>query len=197
MKGLKIVISFVAGVACGAAGAWFGLKKHYEKKTEKEVAEARKAFHSIMKRQRANAEKEKVAEEPAPVQKDIPTKVVVKDEPSYKDYVDLISETGYDGTSKEPPYEIDYEAFGDVSYKQVYLMWFAEDKVLCNAITGKVYTEIEDLLGSDGMELLIEIDAEDNQDKFYIRNLGMGIDFCVQLEFLQHYEEIFGDGSEE
>lgn len=199
MKGLKIVVSFVVGAACGVAGSWFSAKKHYEKKKNKELADQRKAFHSIMKRQRAGSEKKQTEESTQPIvdQKDIPTKAVIKEEPSYKDYVDLISETGYDGASKEEPYEIEYKTFDETSHKQVYLMWFAEDKVLCNANTGKVYTELHDLLGTDGMELLAEIDADDNQDKFYIRNTVLGLDICVQLEFLQHYEEIFDDGSEE
>ena len=198
MKGLKTVGTFIFGAACGAAGVFFGLKQHYKEQAEKEVAEARKAFHSIMKRRRANQKTEEtdIPNPPEETHEQEESKQTVNR--SQKSYSDLIRENGYSEADGSEPYQVEYSKFQkSPPYQQVYLFWFAEDRCLCNANTGRGYAEIEELLGSEGMELLLEASPENEDDKFYICNEKLNVVFCVQLEFLQHYEDIFGDGPEE
>lgn len=207
MKGLKCVALFITGVATGAAGMWFGVKKHYEKKAEKEVADARKAFHSLMKRKRANQDSSKeeeaessdsASDSSSDVVKGIKEELVQRMEDE-KSYLDILEDLGYDPASNADlplPYEIEAIEFDRTRYRQVYLFWFSNDRCLCNANTGRVYPEVEDLIGNVGMERVIESCSEDNEDKFYIRNDAFGIDFCVQLEHTEDYYDIFGDGSE-
>lgn len=204
MKALKYIGVFMIGAVSGAAGMWFGLKKHYEKKADREVAEARRAFHSLMKRRRANndisEEKEGSSDSSSNSENDIiqaSKEELLQREKGKKSYADILKRNGYEPNENvTPPYEIEKIEFDKTIYNQVYLMWFVEEGCMCNANTGTVYLELEDLLGSEGMERLKEASEDDEQDQFYIRNNALGIDFCVQLEFQQGYHDIFGDGSE-
>lgn len=205
MKGLKYLGIFMFGAVSGAAGMWFGLKKHYEKKAEREVAEARKAFHSLMKCRRVNNDiSEEKAESDDSASNSNPDIVHVSKEELYqrekekKSYFDILEQNEYEVSDDSmPTFEIEKVEFDRTRNNQVYLMWFVEERCMCNANTGRIYVELEDLLGEDGLERLKEASEDDENDKFYIRNDALGVDFCVQLEFQQDYHDIYGDGPEE
>lgn len=205
MKGLKIVGTFLIGAASGAAAMWFGVKEYYKKRADQEVAEARKAFHSLMRRRRANKDisEEEKKDEPSEKPEETAAKketVLTRD---VKSYIDILEENEYrtgmtqDYDESKQPYEIDMIEFDKTKYQKIYLMWFSQDKCLCNANSGQVYLEIEDLIGNEGKERIIESYETDEEDKFYVRNDRFQIDFCVQLEHYDTYYGIFGDGSEE
>lgn len=188
MKVVTIAVSFVVGAACGGAGVWFGLKKRYEKMAQKEISKARSAFHKMLKKEReknGNNTKQEEKTEDTSV-KTVTNKPPV--EPVKKSYEDLLVGLGYKDipqANTDTPYPINQAMFGNGGYPTITLTWYVEDNTMCESASGQIINEIEELIGSEGMDILCASEV----DHFFVRNDVFKIDICIDMEYEGRYYE--------
>lgn len=136
---------FIAGVAIGAAGAWYYTKDKYARIAEEEIASVKAAYAA--------------KQEPVTVQQDErvllnPTKV--PDKASIVEYANRVAEAGYTEYSRTMnaqknigalPYVISPDEFGEIeNYTKVSLTYFEEDGVLSDEL-GEVVDDEEEIVG--------------------------------------------------
>lgn len=199
MKGLNIIIGFVAGTVCGAGGMWFGMKQRFEKKAEQKVSEARRVFHKMLKQARENSEPnnsgaQTLAQKDASgdwVLNDIPTKTKVEKEPVKRTYDRLGKRFGIKiptgSVNTENIHEIPRNDFGNINYPGQKLIWFVNENLLVDPLDGKTYDEVEELCGDEGTEVLCAAEVDD----FFIRNHELGLDIHVVINYEDHYYEMY------
>lgn len=188
MKIVGIAITFIAGAACGAGGAWVGLKKHYEKKAQKEVSKARAAFHKMLKKEREKvATKTNAPAESDHLAKDSDNTPTLENSPK-KSYEGLLIGLGYKDIPEpntDTPYSINQAMFGNGGYPTITFTWYVEDNILCESASGEIIKEAEELIGSEGMDTLCASEV----DHFFIRNEVFKLDICIDMEYEGRYHE--------
>lgn len=190
MKSLNIVIGFVAGATAGAGGMWFGMKKHFEKKADQKVAEARRVFHRMLKKVRENPEEQKPNPEDFLKEAGDKTSQVEKETPprTYRILMDRLGlRTPAGSVNMENIHEIPGRDFGNIEFKTADLTWFSNDNQLVDPGTGKIFDELEELVGNEGTNILCSGDVEE----FWIRNHELRVDIHVTMNFEDHYHEIY------
>lgn len=189
MKIVTIAVSFVAGAVCGGAGVWFGIKKHYEKQAQKEISKARAAFHKMLKKEREkNAgenKQEKEEKEDTTSTNEFEKRPVMSIKKSYEDLLITLGYKDVPQPNTDTPYSINQGMFGNSGYPTLTFTWYAEDNILCESASGQIIKEIEELVGSEGMDILCASEV----DHFFIRNDVFKIDICIDMEYEGRYYE--------
>lgn len=191
MKFVTVAVSFIIGAACSGVGTWFSTKKYYDKKAQQEISKAREAFHTMLKKERKKNDN-RIEEDTKKDNRDvIPEKEIgnsTKDHVVKKTYDDILIGLGYKDIpqpNSEESYPIDQGMFGNSGYPTLTFTWYVQDNILCETVSGKIIKEIEDLIGSEGMDILCVSEV----DHFFIRNDVFKIDICIDMEYDTYYHD--------
>lgn len=213
-NGVKITISFVAGVAAGATAAWYVLKERYNKMMNEEIASFKEEYKERMEEKKAaTAELEKTAEsfkkaaeEAAETAKNFESfKNIVNGEGYYYVHEDNPFDDGIldrkyrekhqKGEPDEPsetrkkPYVIPPSELGDEQYDICVLTYYA-DGVLTNDYD-EVIDNIEGTVGKESLKTFGQYEP----DAVYVRNDELGIDYEINRD-VRRYVDIGPDESE-
>lgn len=112
-----------------------------------------------------------------------------------RSYNKLLLELGYD-TRKEisdfeadSPFQITERECGQIDFERVVLTWLSQDDLLCDIRDGEVYTELDELIGDAGCDILS--DPENCPSQVYIRNPALRLDIIVIVNNKESYVERF------
>lgn len=187
---MKTVIAFTVGAAIGAAISWQYCKGKYEAYIQDEIDQVKEYY----------ANKTPKNEEPEDTCESKETYIVEKqtEKPDIAEYAKRLSEEGYIGYdqyseknknetgSKERPYVISPEEFGEVGYNQISLMYYA-DGVLTDDEDVPV-DNIDDIVGADFADHF----GEYEDDSVFVRNDPRKCDYEI-LRSLKTYKEIIAE----
>lgn len=195
-NGVKITLSFVAGVAAGATAAWYILKERYNKMVNEEVASFKEEYKERMEEKKAaTSELEKTAESFKKAAEE-----AQKAAKTLNEYRNLVDSEGYSyddekGEPDEPsetrkkPYVIRPEELGDEQYSICVLTYYA-DGVLTND-----YDEvIENIEGTVGKESLKTF-GQYEEDAIYVRNDELELDYEINRD-VRRFVDIGPDDTE-
>lgn len=181
---LKNILIFSAGLGIGAAGMYFGVKKHYEEICTFEIENMRDSF-----RKASEDEEARISEE---LTNDIAEELEEAPEAANKDYgacfvkTDIAIETSSIKKPevrvepvrevKDEPYIISPEDFYEnQSNDKITLTYFEEDGVFIGVDDEIVPDALELIGGSETLEAV----GTYEEDVVYVRNTEMGVDYEV------------------
>ena len=176
-------IAFLTGVTVGSIATWKLLKTKYEQIAQEEIDSVKEAFL----RNYGDETIDEIPDESEPING-------IDEKPDLSIYTAKLKEQGYlvsdpekeeedeDMTTK--PYVISPDDFGDLDYKIVSLIYYA-DKILAD-YDGNVIEDVDRRIGKDSLTHFGEYD----EDSVYVRNDELKTDYEIVLD-LEKYSNLF------
>lgn len=189
MSDFKSVIAFIAGTGLGGAGAWFLLKKIYERRFDEELISVKESFH--IRKEQLDEEIEKLKKESEPEKEkteknDISDNSEKKPENTSKGkYVKYITDKNVDNdisNVKNIPYTISPDDFGEKGYAETTLTYYL-DGILADD-TGYIIDDVEGMIG-DALSHF----GEYEKDAIHCRNDAKRCDYEI-LKDLRRYADV-------
>ena len=195
----KSAVSFIFGVAVGAAGTWFVLKKKYEIIAQEEIDSVKEVFSRsytpITPETNNDISEDKPVEEKAKA---------AADKPNIMEYATKLKKEGYvdysnNGKDEEEEKEtiivnedievISPDDFGtsDNEYELITLTYFRDDVLVDDADNELTFREIEAMVGEDFADHF----GEYEEDSVYIRNHARRTEYEI-LKDNRTFEEFAG-----
>lgn len=188
------IAMFVFGAAVGSVVTWKLVEEKYKQISDEEIESVKEAYdraYGKLDNDRMDMEQD---------EDDVDSEENAKSE-----YDRIIGHCGYgaessasdknqNGTKKDDeeeddedvsePYTISYDDFDDNGY-QTETLYYYDDGVLENSITGAVIEDIDGTIGSKSIEEL----KDSGEDYIYVRNDNLGIDYEI-LRDRRKYSEV-------
>ena len=156
MKKGTAVLLFVIGAAIGAGVTWKLARTKYKAIADEEIASVKKAYHTTNE-----------VNIPTPVSSEEVAKAT-------KDYINIVTESGYSGENYPAPYVISPDEFAeDYEFDTVDITYFA-DGVLCDE-NNVPLEDIENTIGNDAVRHF----GEYENDAVYVRNERLKCDYEI------------------
>lgn len=200
---IKNLLWLSAGIGMGYFLAQKHLRDEYDAIASEEIANAKKYYENLYSHE-AEVRKQ-LAEEASEVRTQTANDAAeallkyqgkaIKDiRPPLPEPMDEPDDEGVNVDFEEEsdpnaPYIIDEDTFmhAEVGYKQFCLTYFVGDKVLAGE-SDKVITNPDEAVGLENLAILENM----NEDRFYIRNRGLGFDFEVTRSEGKYSVEVEG-----
>lgn len=182
MSDFKSVITFIVGTGLGGAGAWFLLKKIYEKRFDEELISVKDSFH--IREEELNKDIMELKEKlyPKKEENDIPEKSDKKEENVSKGkYVKYMIDNDISKV-KNIPYTISPDDFGEKGYAETTLTYYI-DGILADD-TGYIIDDVEGMIG-DALSHF----GEYEKDAIHCRNDAKRCDYEI-LKDLRRYADV-------
>lgn len=174
---MKQVVYFLSGAAVGSLVTWFAVKKHYERKADKEIAEMQLFYEETDDGESIESLSDEVPEFTEE------EKAEYREELEEEDYIQ------YDDFPKEEraekPYVIDPQTYSEDFHgfdKCVLVYWRGNNVLLTDE---QEVMDIESTVGAESLEHFGEYES----DTVFVRNERFGCDFEVLLEEGSYGEE--------
>lgn len=187
---------FVLGAACGAAGAYFYLKKKFEQYAQEEIDSVKEMYKAEKKEENPVEEEMVEVNDPKPDLKDLKKDQKNYNRKSIKEYTDYTKFSGSTDKPEDPihqpfteePEIISEEEFGEIDeYDTITLMYYS-DGVLAEDISDEIVDNADEKVGTDYVDVLMK----DDKDVVYVRNEIDKVDYEI-CKNLQTYKEVTGN----
>lgn len=165
MRKASYILTFLSGVAIGAAAAWYGLKTRYEQLAQEEIDSVKEAFSKKKEPEqpKETAEKQEFTDYSARAAKYQP-----KDEREEDKIVDK-------------PYVISPDEFGEFEdYEKISLIFYS-DGILIDDNYEPV-DDVEDLVGAESLNHF----GEYEDDSVFVRNDRLKCDYEILLDHREY-----------
>ena len=180
-KNTVIFVSFVAGVAVGAASAVFATKRYFETREQQRADEEIESVRSYYKKWDEQREKIKNSDIEKRAYEIIAEKYAPTDDQKISEKK---KENKEETIMEERPYVIEPEEFDTLGYKTVSLNYY-DDGVLTYE-NDDIIENVDELVGRDSLSHLGEYES----DAVYVRNDTLKTDFEI-LADTRRYEDIY------
>lgn len=204
-KSLLYLFTFAVGASLGSAVTWHYTKKKYEKIAEEEIKSVKEVFskkeNDVNNRLSVanNLLKEKLKKEV--IVEDI-TEDIVQDEDidstpdisepeEHEDYEAVLRKAGYKNEpqkiTKNGPYVIPPEEFGETDYDIISLTYYADDILVDDSDEKILNSKVDELIGVDSLSHFGEYD----DDAVYVRNDDLKCDYEILRSEREYFDVDF------
>ena len=204
-KSLLYLFAFAVGASLGSAVTWHYTKKKYEKIAEEEIKSVKEVFskkeNDVNNRLSVanNLLKEKLKKEV--IVEDI-TEDIVQDEDidstpdisepeEHEDYEAVLRKAGYKNEpqkiTKNGPYVIPPEEFGETDYDIISLTYYADDILVDDSDEKILNSKVDELIGVDSLSHFGEYD----DDAVYVRNDALKCDYEILRSEREYFDVDF------
>lgn len=187
---MKNAIIFLAGVACGAAGAYFFLKDKFADIAQKEIDSVKDSYKKVAILTIQDDGSVKEVDPPVTVKNEKPPiKEYFKTIEKYQNYNKVeVPEDSVHKSFNEDPYVISPEEFGEIEdYEQESLVLYS-DGVLANDVDDEIFEEADEKLTPDFDDHF----GDYEENAVHIRNDIEKTDYAIYKDS-RSYEEVTGN----
>ena len=205
MNGMTKLIIFAAGAVIGSAVTWKLVKDKYERIANEEIKSVKEVFskkeNDVNNRLSVanNLLKEKLKKE---VIVEDTTEDIVQDEDidsipdisepeEHEDYEAVLRKAGYKNepqkTTKNGPYVIPPEEFGETDYDIISLTYYADNILVDDSDEKILNSKVDELIGVDSLSHFGEYD----DDAVYVRNDALKCDYEILRSEREYFDVDF------